>query len=131
MTSLLESQLRSNDLAPIFLGYSAYTSRIARQLFHRYHLISHVFCERVSFFQRCSPIMKFHRISGFTHDELLLTALEDFADAVRNQDVVLYLINGTKTAAEWIARHRERLETRFVVANSDTIRNLHEIPSLR
>ena len=127
----LESQIRSSDLSPVFLGYSADTNRIARQFFHRYRLISHVFCKRVSFWKRFSPILNFHTIDRFTRDELLLTALENFADTVKNRDATLYLIPSTKDAAAFLSSYRERLETRFVIAQTDSIRAMMEIPPLQ
>ena len=126
----LETQIRSNDLSPVFLGYSKDTGRIARHFFHRYRLISHVFCKRIPFGKRFSPIIKFH-IYCLTHDELLLSALENFADTAKNQDVTLYLIPSTKDAFAFLSRYRERLESRFVIAQTETIQTLMEIPSLQ
>lgn len=127
----LETQIRSSDLSPVFLGYSADVNRIARQFFHRYRLISHVFCKRIFFWKRFSPIMEFHTLNQFTHDELLLTALENFADTVKNRDATLYLIPSTKDAVTFLSSYRERLETRFVIAKSEAIRAMMEIPPLQ
>ena len=119
----LSNNIRSGDLAPVLLGYSATADKIAHRLFHRYRLISHVFCERMPFRKRFSLSMKFHIIHGFSYDELLLSALEDFADTVRNTDVILCLIPATERAASLVDRHRERLESRYVIASPDAIRN--------
>lgn len=126
----LANDVLSGELSPILLGYSAIAGNLSRRLFHRHRLISHVFCERISFLRRLSLTMKFHFVCSFSHDELLLTALEDFADANRASEVILYLIPTTTATSAFVARHRERLETRFVIASADDIRRLCEIPPL-
>ena len=126
----LANDVLSGELSPVFLGYSANAGNSARRLFRRYRLISHVFCERVPFLRRFSLIMKFHIVSGFSRDELALIALENFADANRTSEAILYLIPATKAARDLIARHRERLETRFVIASQSDIRKLYEIPPI-
>ncbi len=120
----LSQTILSEELSPVLFGYSPQADGIARRLFRQYRLISHVFCDRAPLIRRFSPILKFHLFRHAVHDELAITALEDFADNVRNADVILYLIPATRTHARLIARNRDRLETRFVIASSADLRVL-------
>ena len=74
--------------------------------------------------------MRFCRDKALQIPELL-TALENFADTVKNRDATLYLIPSTKDAAAFLSSYRERLETRFVIAQTDSIRAMMEIPPLQ
>ncbi len=112
-----EGNLFWKEAAPILLGYSQRTREIAKRFFGSNRVISHVFCERIPLLHRFSLIMKFHTIHGFSRDELLLIALEDFADSVRNTETVLYLIPTTQKTARFVRRHRDRLETRYMIAS--------------
>ncbi len=123
MNYLTQSVL-SEDLSPILLGYSSQTDEIAKLLFRRYRIISHVFCEHVPFFRRFSPVMKLHLFQHMVSDELVVTALEEFSESVRNPDVILYLVPTTRRYARLILTYKERLESRFVIAGTDDLRFL-------
>lgn len=124
------NELRAGELAPILLGNSSYSKSIARKIFGRYGMISHIFCGRVPFLRRFSLTAKYHSMVGFEKDELLLIALKDFAKGVQNRDVVLYLIPGTEKAKQFVRRNRERLENDFVIANTQSLAKLIGIDSL-
>ena len=126
----LSDELLSGELAPIMLGYSPAARDAARRLFHRHRVITHVFCSRVPFLKRFSLTMKFHPICGTAHDELILTALEDFADSNRGAEAILYLIPATRRAARLIRSNRERLESRFVIASQEELRRLYRVPAI-
>ena len=126
--NLLSNEHFSNDMAPILLGYSDCTAEIARHLFRKYHLISHIFCKRVPLLRRFSLIMKFHPVHGFAREELLVTVLEQFSDThTRNSDTMLFLIPTTASAIRLIRRYRDRLESRYVIANAEELRFLRNL----
>ena len=121
---LLSDDRLAGEIAPILLGYSPAAGDAARRLFRRHRVISHVLCARVPFLRRFSLTMKFHPVRGFDREELVLTALEDFADGSCNPDAILYLIPATRRAAALIRDNRERLETRYVIASPEELRRL-------
>ena len=121
----LANELRAGELAPVLLGNSGHSKAVSRQFFYRYGMISHIFCNRVSFFGRFfSLTAKYHPVNGFEKDELLLIALKDFAKSVQNRDIVLFLIPGTEKAKQFIRRNREQLEADFVLADARALAKL-------
>ena len=120
----LSDERFAGETAPILLGYSAAAGDLAHRLFRRHRVITHVFCARVPFLRRFSLTMKFHPVHGFDRDELLLTALEDFADGSGNPEAILYLIPATRRAAALIRANRDRLEPRYVIASPAELRRL-------
>jgi|GEM_PF-1944967 len=124
------NELRVGELAPILLGNSSYSKSISKRIFSRHGMISHIFCNRVSFLKRFCLTAKYHPVGGFEEDELLLLALKDFAKGVQTRDIVLYLIPGTEKAKQFIRRNRERLEPDFVIADESSLVKLIGIDSL-
>lgn len=111
------TDILSGELVPVLLGLSPEASETAHRMFRKYGVVSHVFCEHVSFPQRISLCMKFHTVTHTANDRLMLEALIDFAKQLGNADVILYLIPCTEGYANMIWHCREELERHFVIAD--------------
>lgn len=125
----ISAELDAGEFSPIVIGNSGYARSISRRFFNRYGIFSHIFCERSTFLKRLSITSKFHQVDGFDREELLLIALEDFANSVQDRDIILYLIPGTSKAAHFIRRNRAKLESYFLVASPETMLRLLRSPA--
>ena len=110
-------ELLTGELIPVLLGYSPEAVDTAHRMFRKYGVVSHVFCERVSLPQRLSICMKFHQINRTADEQLMQSALLDFASQLENRDVILYLIPCTEVYANMIWQNRDDLERRSVIAD--------------
>lgn len=116
------NEILSGEIVPVLLGASPETAETSRQMFRKYRVLSHVFCEKIPLPYRFMLSMKFHVVRHSRHDRILITALEDFADQITTADVILYLIPCTEEYNNLIWRNRDRLETRYVIASPTEIR---------
>ena len=107
----------ASEIIPVLLGVSLEVSETAHRMYRQYGVVSHVFCERVSLPQRLSICMKFHQINRTADEQLMQSALLDFASQLENRDVILYLIPCTEVYANMIWQNRDDLERRFVIAD--------------
>lgn len=57
----------------------------------------------------------YHIFDGMEDDELLITALRDYADRVKDEDLTLILLGCTDEYAAFLIRNRERLEDKYIV----------------
>ncbi len=105
-------------IVPVFLGYTRDSGELARQIYRKYRVLSHVFCEPVSASRRLSLwlYMKFHTVPHTEGDQLMLRALTDFAAQLEGADVLLYLIPCTEAYAGMVWNHSGELESRFLIA---------------
>ena len=120
----LKNELCTGECAPILLGDSGFARSVSRRFFSRYHVISHIFCNRVPFLRHFCLTAKYHTVTGFEKDELLLIALQDFAAGVQKRDLILYLISGNDHARQFIEQNREQLEADFVIADTQSLEKL-------
>lgn len=107
----------SGELIPVLLGLSAETTETAHRMYHKYGVVSHVFCEKISLARRLSLCMKFHQLPPMADEMLMRQALLDFAGQLENADVILYLIPCTEGYANMVWRDRDTLERYFVIAD--------------
>ena len=105
------------DLIPVLLGASAEAQRTARRLFRKYGKISRLFCSKAPVASILAPYVKVHAIHSESN-QLMLTALEDFAIQAKHADVVLYLIPCTMEDSNFVWKNREFLEQHYVIAGS-------------
>ena len=110
-------EILSGELVPILLGDSPEAHETARRMFRKYGVVSHVFCEKISFPKRFSLCMKFHAVQKTANERLMLDALRDFANQLENADVILYLIPCVEGYANMVWQNRDELERRFVIAD--------------
>ena len=111
-------EILSGGLVPVLLGFSRETQRTAHRMFRQYGILSHVFCDKISRSMRLLSLsMKFHTVPHTSGEQLMMTALEDFAKQTENADVVLYLIPCTEEYVNFVWLHREQLERRYVIAD--------------
>ena len=113
----IESEILAGELIPFLLGQSVETNETAKRIFRQYRLISHVFCERKPHVFGLTFCTKYHLIRHAAGEELMLTALLDFARRQNGADVIYYLIPCTVDYAGFVWRHRDALEPYYVVAD--------------
>ena len=89
------------DMIPVLLGLSSKTLEKARELAQRCDSVSH---------------MRFHRINRTHKERLMLQALLDFSDQMKDRDTILYLVPCTREYTAMVQRNRALLESRFVIA---------------
>ena len=104
------------DMIPVLLGLSAGALEKAKELAQRCDSVSHIFCARVPLLFRFSIYIKFHRVSRTRKERLMLQALLDFSDQLRDRDTILYLVPCTKEYAVMVQRNYTLLESRFIIA---------------
>lgn len=117
MEEITKNLLRG-DMIPILLGLSSGTLEKAKELSQRCDSVSHIFCARVPLLFRFSIYMRFHRISHTSGERLMLQALLDFSDQMRERDTILYLVPCTGEYGVMVQKNRALLERRFVIAES-------------
>ena len=113
----LKLDLPVGDLIPVLLGASPEALRTARRLFRNYGRISRLFCSKAPVASILAPYIKVHAIKSESN-QLMLTALEDFAKQARHVDVVLYLIPCTMEDSNFVWKNRETLELDYVIAGN-------------
>lgn len=104
------------DMIPVLLGLSSKALEKARELAQRCDSVSHIFCSRVPLLFRFSIYMRFHRINRTHKERLMLQALLDFSDQMKDRDTILYLVPCTREYTAMVQRNRALLESRFVIA---------------
>ena len=107
----------ASEIVPVLLGFSQETAETARRMYHKYKVVSHVFCEYVPLPLRLSLCMKFHLLSHRSGDRLMVEALDDFVKRLEKTEALLYLIPCTEAYANLVWRNRTELESRFVIAD--------------
>lgn len=115
------NELLSGEIVPVLLGVSPEAVETAREMFRKYRVLSHVFCQEIPLPYRFMLSMKFHKVRHSSHDRMMITALEDFANQIVSADVILYLIPCTEEYTRLIWRNREQLETRYVISSPTEI----------
>jgi predicted ATP-grasp superfamily ATP-dependent carboligase len=116
----------AGELTPVMVGLSTDTVELARKMHEKYGVISHVFCDKVPLLLRLSLFMKFHVVQHTKDEHLMVQALTDFADPIRNADLILYLLPCSEEYVSMIWESRETLESRYVIAELDEIDRLLE-----
>ena len=113
----IEDEVLCGELIPVLLGTSPEALETARRFFKKYGTVSHVFCNRVPLSVHLSLCIKYHSVRHSAGEELMLTALKDFANQLGHADVILYLIPCTEGYANLVWHNRELLERYFVIAD--------------
>ena len=123
MDCIVEEML-SGELVPVLLGVSHEAVETARRMFRQYHVVSHVFSDRIPFSLRLSVCMKFHSVRHGIGERLMVTALQDFAEQLDHADLIFYLIPCTEAYANLVWRNRSELESRYVIASPREMRRV-------
>lgn len=113
----IEDEVLCGELIPVLLGTSPEALETARRFFKKYGTVSHMFCDRVPLSVHFSLCIKYHSVRHSAGEELMLTALKDFAKQLGHADVILYLIPCTVDDSNFVWRNREILEPFFVIAD--------------
>lgn len=113
----IRDDILSGELVPVILGYSRETVETARRIYSQYHVVSHVFCERIPLPLRLSLCMKFHTVLHASGERLMVEALKDFSRQHSHADIICYLIPCTEAYANLVWNHKHELESRFVIAD--------------
>lgn len=110
--------LSGDRIVPVFLGYTRESGELARRIWRKYRVLSHVFCEPVPASRRLSLWLytKFHTVPRTEGDRLMLRELTDFSAQLEGMDVLPYLIPCTEAYAGMIWNHSGELESRFLIA---------------
>ena len=108
----------SSTLVPVLLGCSKAALQNARFFYRRYAILSHLFSDRIPFYYRLFPILKFHRVRATRDEALLLRALLDFAKQLENADRLLDLVPCTSFYRDFVFLHKAELEGAFVLAEA-------------
>lgn len=113
----IESEILAGELVPVLLGLSTEANETAKRIFRQYRLVSHVFCDRKPHMFSLPFCTKYHIIRHAAGEELMLTALLDFAKRLTGADVIYYLIPCTVDYANFVWRHHSDLEPYYVIAD--------------
>ena len=112
----IKEDVLCGELVPVLLGTSLEALQTARRYFKKYGIVSHIFCDRPPLSLRFSLCAKYHTIRHHAGDQLMVTALKDFAKQLGNADLILYLIPCTVDYANFVWRNHGELEKYFVIA---------------
>ncbi len=101
-------QQLENILVPVMLGNSPQIPRLARRLWRRYRVISHVFSSRPFWLCHFLHYVRPVRLPGYLQGELLLQDLRDFA--LEYPDLLFCLIPCDCDALAFCTAHAHELE---------------------
>ncbi len=111
-------EILAGELVPVLLGFSVQTLDLAKRIYRKYGVVSHVFCQKLPLTCRLAGgiHMKFHFVPQTKDERLMQQALLDFADQLAQADVIPYLIPCTEEYAGLLWQTGNVLESRYVLA---------------
>ena len=114
----MEEQLE-RVLVPVLLGDGAKPLKIARRLYRRYRVLSHLYCTRPrlgTYFCGCVRVV---RVPAFLQGELLCNDLLAFA--AEYPDLLFCLIPCTEAYEHFCAAHRAELESYYLIVHPEQL----------
>ena len=114
-------------LVPVLLGDGAKPLKIARRLYRRYRVLSHVYCTRPSLGAYFCGCVRVVRVPTFLQGDLLCNDLLAFA--AEYPDLLFCLIPCTDAYEHFCAAHAAKLEAYYVIATPTQLQT-HTLPYL-
>lgn len=114
----MEEQL-NRVLVPVLLGDGTQPVRIARKLYRRYRVLSHIYCSRPALLAHFCACVRLVRTPSYLRGELLCADLCAFAKEY--PDLLFCLIPCTEDYRVFCAAHAEKLEPYYVVVQPEQL----------
>ena len=106
-------------MVPVILGDSPQATAIARRLYRRLGVVSHVYCARPSIFTYLLSYVRVVRTPDYLQGELLLEDLRIFSEEY--PDLLFCLIPCTDAYKAFCMAHAERLEPYYVILQPEQL----------
>ena len=107
------------SVKPIILGRSAKAVCVATYIFLRYSLFSAIFAKKIPLTYRMIPFARLIALPRSANDRFIIMSLEHFA---REQgDSTYLLIPCTEGYRGFVERHRDTLESKFIIRHPDDV----------
>lgn len=114
----MEEQLE-RVLVPVFLGDGTQPIKIARRLYKRFGVLSHIYCSRPALLAHLCPCVRIVRIPAFLRGELLCADLCAFSKEY--PDLLFCLIPCTEEYRIFCTAHARELEPYYVIVQPEQL----------
>ena len=115
----VEEQLE-RVLVPVLLGDGAQALATARTLYLHYHVISHMYCVRPSFFSYLISYLRVVRVPAYMQGDLLCSDLLTFSQ--QYPDLLFCLIPCTEPYKAFCMAHAKELEPHYVIMQPEQLK---------
>ena len=106
-------------LVPVLLGDGAQPLKIARRLYRRYGVLSHIYCSRPALLAHFCACVRLVRMPPYLQGELLCADLCAFAKEY--PDLLFCLIPCTDDYKAFCTAHAEQLEPYYVMVQPEQL----------